>query len=71
MRTQYEVSSIYNCRWFEDEGDAKAFFLTEKDRPHAGAMCVRIVSYPDGGEERTLLRGGDGRTPYHEGVGHD
>jgi hypothetical protein len=48
----YQVSSVNVCKWFFDEQHAKKWYVWESARPNAGAMCVKIITYTDGGEER-------------------
>ena len=49
----YQVASVNMCKWFYQENHARKWFLWEKARPNSGVVCVKIVSYADGGEERT------------------
>ncbi len=49
----FQVSSTNICKWFFAEEHAKKWFLYEKGRPNAAPICVKIVTYTDGGEERT------------------
>ena len=49
----YQVSSVNMCKWFYNPEHAKKWYLYEAARPNAHAVCVKIVSYGNGQEERT------------------
>jgi hypothetical protein len=49
----YQVSSKNTCKWFFNENHAKKLYLYELARPGALPVCVKIVIYGDGREERT------------------
>lgn len=49
----FQVSSVNMCKWFFQETHARKWFLWELARPGSNVVCVKIVCYENGQEERT------------------
>ncbi len=48
----YQVSSTNICKWFFQEDHARKWYTYEKARPGALPVCVKIITYTNGGEQR-------------------